>query len=97
MSEAPRRAVQGFERKPSTLATVGRREGGGRGKSLLHVDLLKVSDRCLRAPWLHTRTSEDCGDRVPCAQAQGIWDCFELKRAALIPAAGAWPCLSPGP
>lgn len=34
MSETPRRIVQGLERKPLTLATIRKSEGGGRGKSL---------------------------------------------------------------
>lgn len=34
MSETPWRIVQGLERKPLTLATIRRSEGGGRGKSL---------------------------------------------------------------
>ena len=34
MSETPRRLVQGLERKPSTLATIGRSEGGSRRNCL---------------------------------------------------------------
>lgn len=61
MSETPWRIVQGFERKPWTLATIGRREGGGRGKvCLLNVDLLKVTEKYLQSP-LHTRNFREQG------------------------------------
>lgn len=74
MSETPQRIVQGLERKPSTLATIGRSKGGVEERvCLLNVDLLKVSDKCFQKSSAAHRTSEDQKDQVPCS-VQGTWD-----------------------
>lgn len=70
MSATPRRIAQGFQRKPWTLATIERGEGGAEERvCLLTVDLLKVRDKGRQSPWAaHFRGRMD---PVSCALSWG--------------------------